>query len=157
MNRLAWIGNVGAAILILLRAMAYLPEKISLRIVDDGDPVKSFAPDLVKKLLNNTDVLILNEEEILRVARTGNYRYSASKIMSAYGIGELLLKATPLMLCALGRIVRDTHLAIARRVDRFLTNPDKDGDFHLRVWQVSKQEPQTWQVSQGQTFCRVHG
>jgi glycosyltransferase involved in cell wall biosynthesis len=34
----------------LLHAMAYLPEKITLRIVDDGAPLKSFAPDLVKKL-----------------------------------------------------------------------------------------------------------
>jgi glycosyltransferase involved in cell wall biosynthesis len=52
-DRLLFVGNTDdpkKGILYLLRAMAYLPEKITLRIVDDGAPVKSFAPDLVKKL-----------------------------------------------------------------------------------------------------------
>ncbi|MCX5918219.1 MAG: glycosyltransferase family 4 protein [Deltaproteobacteria bacterium] len=52
-DRLLFVGNTDdpkKGILYLLRAMAYLPEKITLRIVDDGAPAKSFAPDLVKKL-----------------------------------------------------------------------------------------------------------
>jgi len=34
----------------LLEAMTHLPEKVRLTIVDDGPPLKSFAPDLARKL-----------------------------------------------------------------------------------------------------------
>jgi glycosyltransferase involved in cell wall biosynthesis len=52
-NRLLFVGNTddpkkGAPY--LLHSMTYLPDKITLRIVDDGAPVKSFAPGLVKQL-----------------------------------------------------------------------------------------------------------
>lgn len=50
------------------------------------DILEKRRPDLIKKLLNNTDVLFLNEAEALALAREGNYRYSASKIMATYGI-----------------------------------------------------------------------
>jgi glycosyltransferase involved in cell wall biosynthesis len=52
-NRLLFVGNTDdpkKGILYLLQAMIYLPEKISLRIVDHGLPYKTFAPDLVEKL-----------------------------------------------------------------------------------------------------------
>jgi glycosyltransferase involved in cell wall biosynthesis len=52
-NRLLFVGNTDdpkKGVLYLLHAMTYLPERITLRIVDDGAPVKSFAPDLVKGL-----------------------------------------------------------------------------------------------------------
>lgn len=52
-NRLLFVGNTDdpkKGVSYLLHAMACLPEKITLRIVDDGAPLKSFAPDLVKKL-----------------------------------------------------------------------------------------------------------
>jgi glycosyltransferase involved in cell wall biosynthesis len=52
-NRLLFVGNTDdpkKGVLYLLHAMVDLPERITLRIVDDGSPVKSFAPDLVKRL-----------------------------------------------------------------------------------------------------------
>jgi ribokinase len=51
------------------------------------DILEKRRPDLIKELLSNTDVLILNEDEALAVAGEGNYRYSASNIMKVYGIG----------------------------------------------------------------------
>jgi len=52
-NRLLFVGNTDdpkKGVPYLLHSMAYLPDKITLRIVDDGAPVKSFAPGLVKQL-----------------------------------------------------------------------------------------------------------
>jgi glycosyltransferase involved in cell wall biosynthesis len=52
-NRLLFVGNTDdpkKGVPYLLHSMAYLPDKITLRIVDNGAPVKSFAPGLVKEL-----------------------------------------------------------------------------------------------------------
>lgn len=52
-HRLLFVGNTDdpkKGILYLLRAMDRLPEKVTLTIVDDGAPVKTYAPGLVRKL-----------------------------------------------------------------------------------------------------------
>jgi glycosyltransferase involved in cell wall biosynthesis len=50
---LLFVGNTDdpkKGIRYLLEAMTHLPEKIRLTIVDDGTPLKTFAPDLARKL-----------------------------------------------------------------------------------------------------------
>jgi len=52
-HRLLFVGNTDdpkKGIRYLLEAMTYLPEKIHLTIVDDGAPLKTFAPDLARRL-----------------------------------------------------------------------------------------------------------
>ncbi len=52
-NRLLFVGNTDDSkkgIVYLLRAMTLLPEKVTLSIVDDGTPRKTYAPDLVRKM-----------------------------------------------------------------------------------------------------------
>jgi glycosyltransferase involved in cell wall biosynthesis len=52
-NRVLFVGNTDDAkkgARYLLEAMTLLPEKVSLTIVDEGAPFKTYAPDLVRKL-----------------------------------------------------------------------------------------------------------
>ena len=52
-DRLLFVGNTDdpkKGVRYLLRAMAYLPEKVNLTIVDYGAPLKTYAPDLVQKM-----------------------------------------------------------------------------------------------------------
>ncbi len=52
-NRLLFVGNTDDSkkgVVYLLRAMTLLPEEITLNIVDDGAPRKTYAPDLVRKM-----------------------------------------------------------------------------------------------------------
>lgn len=52
-NRLLFVGNTDdpkKGVLYLLQAMNDLSEKVTLTIVDDGAPLKSYAPDLVRKM-----------------------------------------------------------------------------------------------------------
>lgn len=52
-NRLLFVGNTDdpkKGVLYLLRSMTYLPEKVTLAIVDDGAPFKAYAPELVQKM-----------------------------------------------------------------------------------------------------------
>ncbi len=52
-NRLLFVGNTDdpkKGAFYLLQAMTYLPEKVTLTIVDDGAPLKTYAPELVQKM-----------------------------------------------------------------------------------------------------------
>ena len=52
-NRILFVGNTDDAkkgARYLLQAMTLLPEKVTLTIVDEGAPFKTYAPDLVQKL-----------------------------------------------------------------------------------------------------------
>jgi len=52
-NRLLFVGNTDdpkKGILYLLQAMTHLSEKVTLTIVDDGAPLKTYAPELVQRM-----------------------------------------------------------------------------------------------------------
>ena len=110
-HRLLFVGNTDdpkKGILYLLQAMNRLPEKVTLTIVDDGAPVKTYAPGLVRKMGLTRRVTFTGKisAEVLREQYT---RAGATVVPSLYeGFGlpaaESMACGTPVVAARAGAL-----------------------------------------------------